>query len=154
MQGVWEIWGLIKGKDVTQGHTSFVRQPTDLYLGDVPSSGCWSRAYGTQELLLRRGGWPGNSQRRGGGSRAYSICVMSPRTWQGVSGSETSKSCNLLEPHNHKALTHLWLADVRWDFVGYANQRGTKGVNICSFGLCLKQLDIYKSEFGTSLLLS
>lgn len=152
--GVWGIWGLIKGKDMTQGYTSFVRQLTNLYLGNVPSSGCWSRVYDTAGLLLRRGGWPGNSQGRGGGSRTYSICVMSPKTWRGVSGSETPKSCSLLEPRNHKVLTHLWLADVRWDFVGYANQGDAKGVNICSFGLCLKQLDIYKSEFGTSLLLS
>lgn len=100
-----------------------------ICIWDVPSSGCWSRAYGTQGLLLRRGGWPENSPGRRGEVRLTASAWCLPEHGKGVSGSETSKSCNLLEPRNHKALTHLRLADVGGE-IGYKSREAQKGQHL------------------------
>lgn len=60
----------------------------------------------------------------------------------------TSRSCLIL--------SCLRLAGVGYDFTGYAKQKGSIWLKICSLGLCLK-IYIYgcvKIEFGASGLLS
>lgn len=45
----------------------------------------------------------------------------------GVSGSETP---------------YLELANVGYSFAGYEKQAGSKWLQVCLFGLCLKQMDV------------
>ena len=48
-------------------------------------------------------------------------------------------------------LSYLWLVDAGCSFTGCVNQAGAKGLKICLLGLYLKQLGVYKFEFGSGL---